>query len=380
MQLWCDRYPLVANLIYGSLFLGGGTPSLLSPGQISRLLGAASSTFTFSEDPEITIEVNPGTVNRETLHGYREAGVNRLSIGVQSFLPQELERLDRIHTPEEAHQCVEWARQVGFENLNLDLIFALPGQRFEQWAFNLAQAVSLRPTHVSAYNLTIAGGTLLARQIERGRLKPCSESLQRQMFLHSIDFLESHGYRQYEVSNFARPGYECHHHLAYWNGSPYLGLGASAHSYLGGRRLWNTANLHPYRQSIQRGVLPMETEGVLTPAQAMFETVFLGLRQRTGLPVYDFEQRFGIPLTRAYGEVLSRLFPEGFNGGQKSKARGKWFEIGDGHLRLTREGLLLADSLCAEFAVPEAPEKGSVNGVGGDREGVEAEITRVVAP
>jgi oxygen-independent coproporphyrinogen-3 oxidase len=348
MALWRQRSGF-AELRFETVFFGGGTPSLLAPKLIGRLLEAAFRFFRFTDEPEITLEANPGSVDLDTLRGYRAVGVNRISFGAQSFLPQELALIERIHSPEDVCDCVRWARQAGFGNLSLDLIFALPGQRLEQWAYNLSQAVALEPDHLSTYNLTIEEGTPLAHRIRRGELRPCSEAEERRMYMHTLDFLEAHGYPQYEVSNFARAGFACRHNLKYWDGSPYLGVGASAHSFLDDRRFWNVANLGRYREAIERGEFATEAEERLTRSQAMFETIFLNLRQSAGLQLADFERRFGVPLSQVYGEVLRRLFPEGFNGSLKADARGKWFEIKDGYLRLTREGLLLADALCAEF-------------------------------
>ena len=348
MALWRQRSGF-AELRFETVFFGGGTPSLLTPSQIGRLLDAAFRFFSFPVEPEITLEANPGTVDVDTLRGYRAAGVNRLSLGVQSFLQHELELIERIHSPEDVYQSVAWARQAVFGNLGLDLIFALPGQRFEHWDHNLSQAVSLQPEHLSTYNLTIQDGTPLAHRIRCGKLRPCAEAEERRMYTHTIDFLAQHGYPQYEVSNFARPGFACLHNLKYWDGSPYLGVGASAHSFLEGRRFWNVANLRTYREALEGDDFATEDEERLSREQAMFETVFLSLRQSAGLRLVDFEQRFGASLAQVYGEVLRRLFPEGFNGSFELDARGKWFEISDASLRLTREGLLLADALCAEF-------------------------------
>jgi len=352
MGLW-KEHSRFGRLRFETIFFGGGTPSLLTPSQVNRLLEAAFRFFDFSPDPEITLEANPGSIGLQTLLGYRSTGVNRLSLGVQSFLPQELAMMERVHSPEEARASLDLARRAGFRNINLDLIFALPGQGLSEWEFNLKEAVALAPQHISTYNLTIAEGTPLAHRIHNGELQPCGEETQRRMYLHTIDFLENQGYGLYEVSNFARPGFACRHNLKYWDGSPYLGVGVSAHSYLDGRRFWNIRNLRRYREALNQRRFATETEEQLSVAQSMFETVFLSLRQRQGLDLGKFERRFGISVSGAYGEVLQRVFPEGFNGSLKSQARGKWFELADGRLRFTREGLLLADALCAEFVVEQ---------------------------
>ena len=188
------------------------------------------------------MEMNPGTTTRETMQGYRRAGVNRVSLGVQSFWPDELQQVDREHSVDDIHRSVADARDAEFENISIDLIFALPGQKPSRWKHNLEQAVGLKPNHISAYNLTIEDGTPLFKLLKAGKVKPLTERQERPVYNFTIDFLARNGYEQYEVSNFARPGSESRHNTKYWDGSHYLGLGASAHSFDGKRRFWNIDN------------------------------------------------------------------------------------------------------------------------------------------
>ena len=324
---------------FATLYFGGGTPSLLTPAQIAQLIEAARQHFAFVADTEITLEANPGTVQPETLRGYRDAGVNRLSLGVQSFWPDELAMLERLHSVEDIGRTVADARAAGFANLSIDLMFAFPGQRPSRWRHTLERTLALAPEHISAYNLTIEAGTPLAKQIQAGQVRPLTESRQRAFFKFSIDFLEAHGYRHYEVSNYARPGFESRHNRKYWDGSLYLSLGASAHSYDGRRRFWNVANYVHYTNSLEAGHLPIASEEMLSPEKQRFEMVFLGLRQRQGVDVQRFSERFYLDFREHYRIQLDRLLQH----------TPPLLEFSDRHLRLTPEGWLLCDAVCAEF-------------------------------
>lgn len=323
---------------FETIFFGGGTPSLLAPGQISEILGHCFAHFHFSPEIEITLETNPGTVTADQLAQFRTAGVNRLSLGVQSFDAGELKMLDRIHSPEEAVAAALAARHAGFENLNLDFIFALPNQLLERWRATLEQAMALAPTHLSAYNLTIEEGTPLHVAIRQGKLAPLSEEAEREFYSFTIDFLRAHGYHHYEISNFARPEHEAKHNLKYWDGSLYLGLGASAHAYDGRRRFWNVANLRKYLEALHRNHLAEAGEEELTLPQHMFEFAFLGLRQTRGIDLHAFSQKFHRP------------FEEAFNGAAQELEKAGLLVRAQDRLRLSREGLFLCDEICVTLA------------------------------
>lgn len=334
---WRGAEPFWQRRRFATIFFGGGTPSLLMPQQIAEILDAVFTAFTFEQHPEITLEANPGTITGEQLAHYRSAGVNRLSLGIQSLHTDELKMLDRIHSAEEARQAVLMAQHAGFENVNMDFIFALPQQTVARWQQSLEQALDLAPAHISAYNLTIEAGTPLDVKIRRGEIRPLSEEEEREFYHFTIEFLERHGYRQYEISNFARPGFEARHNIKYWDGSFYLGLGASAHSYDGRRRFWNVPNLRKYLEALAAGRLPEENTEELTKQQRMFEVAFLGLRQRRGIDLSLFAGKF------------QRPFDEVFNGAvQEMEEKGLLVRRGN-YLQLTRDGLLLCDEICAKL-------------------------------
>ncbi|MGH7492495.1 MAG: radical SAM family heme chaperone HemW [bacterium] len=323
---------------FETIFFGGGTPSLLSPAQISEILRHCFANFQFLPEVEITLETNPGTVTAERLAQYRSIGVNRLSLGVQSFDAGELKMLERIHSPEEAIAAAAAARHAGFENFNLDFMFALPNQTRDLWQATLEQAMKLAPPHLSAYNLTIEAGTPLDFAIRHGELAPLDEEAEREFYAFTIDFLRNHGYHHYEISNFAQPGHEAKHNLKYWDGSFYLGLGASAHAYDGRRRFWNVANLRKYLEASRHNLLAEEGEEELTRSQHMFEFAFLGLRQSHGIDLPAFNERFHQPFEEAFKGVTKELEKVGL----LVRARDR--------LCLSREGLFLCDEICAKLA------------------------------
>ncbi|MDZ7344919.1 MAG: radical SAM family heme chaperone HemW [candidate division KSB1 bacterium] len=322
---------------FATIFFGGGTPSLLAPRQIAEILDSAFSSFHLEENPEITLEANPGTVTSTQLAQYRAYGINRLSLGIQSLHADELAMLDRLHSPQQAIDALLDARRAGFENINTDFMFALPQQTISRWQQTLEQAFALEPTHISAYNLTIETGTPLDFAIRKGKIQPLTEEEERAFYQFTIDFLESQGYFQYEVSNFAQPGFEAKHNIKYWDGSPYLGVGASAHSYDGERRFWNVANLRTYLEALADDRLPEADSEALSLRQKMFETAFLGLRQRRGVDLIAFSRKF------------RQAFDEVFNGRvQEFEENGFLLRQGN-YLQLTREGLYLCDEICAQL-------------------------------
>ncbi|HEY8514481.1 MAG TPA: radical SAM family heme chaperone HemW [Candidatus Binatia bacterium] len=333
-----------------SIFFGGGTPSLFAPRTIARLLREVRDRVAVAGDVEITLEANPGTVDEARLAGFREAGVNRLSIGVQSFQPKLLEALGRRHTVDDSVRALRGARTAGFDNLSLDLIYAVPGEDLDACAFDLAQAISFAPEHVSAYNLTYEKGTAMHRELEAGRIARASEELEVALYQLVRERLADAGYAQYEISNYARAGREARHNLAYWRGIPYLGLGAGAHSFAPrtphdrdpdaswGARWENLRDPNRYMEAVRaRGTAVGALEERLTRAQAMGEACWLGLRERRGLDPQRFASRFGEPLEDAFPHV-AELVADGL---------AEWSDAG--RLRLTTRGLLVADSVFATF-------------------------------
>lgn len=325
-----------------SLYIGGGTPTCLEPADLERVLATAAA-FPRAAGAEWTVEANPGTVDREKLALLRAAGVNRLSLGVQSFDDELLLFLGRIHTAAEARAAWELARAAGFDNLSLDLMYAIPGQTLSAWQKTLEQALTLAPEHVSAYSLAIEEGTEFGRRWEAGLLEPLPDDVDLAMYREVRQRLGEAGLAQYEISNFARPGRECRHNLVYWRNEPYLGLGPAATSYLGGERRTNFRNVEQYYQALAAGRSPVAEREEATPELAMAETVILGLRLTGGISRERFRRRFQVDLAAVYPEAIRRLTAAGL---LAADAQG---------LRLTPRGLPLANQVFLEFL----PEKGS---------------------
>ena len=329
-----------------SIFFGGGTPSLFAPRTIAHLLDGAARELTIAGDVEITLEANPGTVDEERLAGFVAAGVNRLSFGIQSFHPELLLALGRRHSVEDSFRALRAARDAGVKNLSLDLIYAVPGESLEACAADVARAIEIAPEHVSAYNLTYEKGTALFRELQEGRVDPAPEELEVAMFHLVRERLANAGYAQYEISNYAQPGREARHNQAYWRGTPYLGLGAGAHSFVPrdasadgtsyGTR-WDTLrDPNRYMEAIRAAGVAVASREELTRAQAMGEACWLGLRERRGIDLEQFAARFATPLREAFPHV-DQLLADGLV---------EWHEQ---HLRLTTQGLLVADSVFASF-------------------------------
>jgi oxygen-independent coproporphyrinogen-3 oxidase len=276
-----------------SIFFGGGTPSLLHPTHIDTLLADLHRGWNIASDAEITMECNPGTVSLASLQGYRAAGVNRLSFGVQSFHQDELAFLQRIHSAEDAAEAMRLARQAGFSNVNMDVMFALPNQSIESFATSLQRLLELHPDHVSAYSLIFEHGTPLYSQLKKGLVTPQAEEVDAAMYALAMTKLTNAGYRQYEVSNFAKSGKECRHNLTYWHAEDHWSFGPSAHGRLGTTRYCNQRSLTAWSKSIEQGRLPQATVETLSPQQQLEEFVFLHLRS-DGLPIDRTRQLFGI--------------------------------------------------------------------------------------
>ena len=298
-----------------TLYIGGGTPSLLPPELVARLITTARNCYALAPDAEVTLEANPGTVTAKTLAGYREAGVNRLSLGVQSFDDRMLAVLGRVHSVTEARDAFVETRAAGFDNISLDLMHSLPGQTKSEWEETLALAVELRPDHISAYGLTVEEGTPLYRLQEEGRLLLPDDEDGALMYRMTADILAAAGYEQYEISNFALPGCRSRHNQVYWRRQPYLGFGAAAHSFLCaptfGRRWRNPNDPSEYLRVIAAGLLPEEEILLLTRREAMAETFFLGLRTTDGVDTDLFQETFGESVEQVYGAEIKSLLGAG---------------------------------------------------------------------
>src|SRR6266853_2897805 len=287
-----------------TIFFGGGTPSLLTVTQITRLLAACRKAFAVDEQAEITLEANPGTLSFEQLKGLRAVGINRLSLGSQSFDAELLHILGRIHTPEEIVRALSNARAAGFTSINLDFMFGLPGQTMRHWREPLDRALALHPEHFSLYSLIIEEGTLFYTWTNEGRIIPGDEDLCADMYEYADERLQAEGYENYEISNWALPGHQSRHNLTYWQNLPYLGMGAGAHSFYAGRRFSNILDPQEYINLLKKQQRPEAVNEIIDRVQEMSETAFLALRTAQGLHLPTFEERFAEPFTRFVGNRL----------------------------------------------------------------------------
>ena len=331
------------DLQFDSLYFGGGTPSVLKPVQIERIMRAILDNFSFLPDVEINLEVNPGSVDRNKLVSYRSAGINRITIGAQSFNDNNLGFLRRIHSTSEARQTIDWVRDAQFDHLGLDLIYGLPGQSGNDWIEDMRSAVSFYPEHLSCYLLTVEPDTPLHTDVRCGRVAPADEKTCAELFKTTIDYLTGCGYSHYEVSNFALAKHagdttnRSRHNQKYWTFAPYIGFGPGAHSYLEPRRYWNHRNLQTYLTDVRADSLPIAASEELSTQQMMMEAILLGLRQTDGLDLIHFKDEFGIDFQQYFSNQIDELLDQ-------EKAGFK-----EGRLALTTEGLLLLDSICARF-------------------------------
>ena len=280
---------------------------MLSGDQIKQLLDSLKENFTILGDAEITLEANPGEIDKDKLLAYNEAGVNRLSIGAQSFQPEELKRLGRTHLPEDIGSSVEAARESGFDNFNLDLIYGVPGQSADSVRDNVQKAVRLKPKHISVYSLTYEKDTPYYDMKESGEITPVDDKLEAEMSAVVIDFLENADYKRYEISSFSLPGYKSKHNSSYWNGAAYYGFGPSAHSFNGKDRWWNLSDVDSYVKKTNNGESPIEGREELSREQLIFERIFLKLRTIEGLHLPSFEKEFDIVFENRYETQLKKI-------------------------------------------------------------------------
>jgi oxygen-independent coproporphyrinogen-3 oxidase len=290
IKYYAENYS--TNRIITSIFFGGGTPSLMQPDYLREIISSIAENYNISADAEITMETNPGTVDKNKLRRFRTTGINRISIGVQSFNDDELKFLTRIHDANTAVQTLHYAADAGFENISLDLIFNLPKQTKQMWLSNLQQAIQLPITHISTYSLILEGGTILNKMILDGKVVLEGDDHDADLYETTIDFLTHHGFYQYEVSNFTRPGYECKHNNAYWHYKNYLGLGTSSHSFLDGKRWWNFSSLKRYISEIEIHNYAIAGYEDLSEEDAHNEFVMLALRS-SGLNLKKYKEKFG---------------------------------------------------------------------------------------
>lgn len=318
-----------------TVFFGGGTPSVLRGNQIEKIMSKLREVFVFAKDAEISMEMNPGTVTEEKLAAYKKAGINRLSIGLQSVHDEELKMLGRIHTYDEFIHSYEMARETGFENINIDLISAIPGQTVESWAETLQTIVDLQPEHISAYSLIIEEGTPFYEKYGEGSgadLLP-SEDDEREMYWQTRQILHEAGYERYEISNYAKAERECRHNIGYWERTPYLGFGIGAASLFEETRYANPSNIEEYRMSFDEKFKAEK----LSAEERMEEFMFLGLRMMKGISKERFSMEFGVNIEEVYGEQIEKL-----------KKLELLKENGD-RIYLTEKGIDISNSVFVEF-------------------------------
>lgn len=316
-----------------SVFLGGGTPSVLEEGQIAAIFACIRENYRLTKDCEISMEANPGTLNQEKLREYLECGINRLSIGCQSTIDEELKSLGRIHSFQEFVENYEMARKIGFSNINVDLMSAIPGQRAENWEKNLRAIAQLEPEHISAYSLIVEEGTpFYERELELP-----SEEEERQMYEMTAGILGEYGFRQYEISNYAKEGKECRHNIGYWQREDYLGIGLGAASLRHNCRFSNTREMEAYLRDACRPDRIRENKEELSLQEQMEEFMFLGLRMTEGISRKKFCKAFGKTLESVYAEPMDKLEKLGL------------LENKGDCLRLTRPGISLSNQVFVEF-------------------------------
>ncbi|MBI4838353.1 MAG: radical SAM family heme chaperone HemW [Nitrospirae bacterium] len=343
-----------------TLYIGGGTPTALSTECLTDLITNIFAHFNFKsphppfnkggqergKNYEATIEANPGTVDRTKLSAILSSGINRLSIGVQSFDDNALACLGRLHTAEDAERAVLLAGEAGFKNIGIDLIYAIPGQGMAGWEKTLKKAVSLKLQHISAYELTVEKGTMLYEYIKNPPIPPLTkggkggfldEEKIIEMYNYAIDYLTSEGYIHYEISNFSLPGYQCRHNLNYWQRGEYYGAGTGASSFINGKRLHNTERIDDYIKLISANKSPVKDTEVITKEQALSEAIFLGLRQTEGINADFFSQKYGKDLLAYYRKEIAELEDAGL------------LAFKGNHLRLTRKGILLSNEVFKKF-------------------------------
>lgn len=320
---------------HASIFVGGGTPTALAADELARLLSALTPLA--NNNTEFSVEANPATVDESTAATLAEAGVNRVSIGAQSFHHAELTTLGRIHKPGDIAKSVQLFRQVGIDNISLDLIYGIPGQDLKSWQNSLDQALSLPLSHLSCYALSFEEGTPLAADLARDKIAEMDEQLQHECYLAAIETARQAGLEHYEISNFAAPGRQCRHNLIYWRNESYLGLGPAAAGYIGGKRWTNSPDVRAYIAAISQGQQPSHESEKLTSRAKMAETLMLGLRLTQGIDLQAFTARFGISPTEAFPDSFSRYLAQSA------------IVANSTHIRLSQKAFFVSNTVLADI-------------------------------
>ncbi len=336
------------GLVFDTLYIGGGTPSVLDTAALEKIIDTAHQCFDISSDAEITLEANPGTVKPEQLKNYRLTGINRISLGIQSFNPENLGFLGRIHSARDAETAVKRAQKAGYENIGLDLIYGIPGQSNASWLKDLQTAVEFQPQHLSCYMLSYEPGTPMNNDLQNQTFTPLPEQQVCELYETTVAFLSTHHYGQYETSNFARKAadnsviksalsHASRHNMKYWNFATYIGLGPSAHSFIDQKRFWNHSSVKKYIRELAAGRLPRAGKESLNREQRWIESVYLGLRQTQGIAVDAFEKKFGVNFKAKYAGVIEDLEEK------------RLLKVSPNSCALTSKGMLYLDSIAAMF-------------------------------
>ena len=319
-----------------TLYIGGGTPTALSAQQLAYLLTELPKVMDLSEVEEFTIEANPGDLDPDKIAVLKESQVNRVSLGVQTFDNKMLKKIGRSHQEQDIYDNIRHLKQAGFDNISIDLIYALPGQTMDQVKENVAKAIDLDIPHMSLYSLILENHTVFMNRMRRGKLPLPKEELEAEMFEYIIEELEKGGFEHYEISNFSKPGFESRHNLVYWDNAEYYGLGAGASGYVDGIRYKNHGPIRHYLEAVEAGKARI-TEEYLTLEEKMEEELFLGLRKKTGVSKARFEEKFGISFDQRYGQVVASLTEQGL------------LVPDDKQVRMTKRGLFLGDTVAEKF-------------------------------
>ena len=334
MKLYSDEFK---NKQFDSVFFGGGTPSILNIEELKRLVGSVFKNFNIKETAEVSMECNPGTINKEKLIHMKELGINRLSIGLQAIQNHHLKYIGRIHSYEEFEKNYLEAKEVGFDNINIDLMYALPNHKKEEWKESLDKIISLNPSHISAYSLILEEGTKLYEMYDNEEFSLLDEDTDIEMYNYTINKLKENGYNQYEISNYSKEYKECKHNIIYWKCDNYLGLGPGASGYIGDIRYNNISDLNEYNHKISQNIKPIEEETILSEKDKIEEFIFMGLRMNEGISLKVFKERFSISIEDIYKEPIEKLIAS------------KLLELDKDNLKLTQKGREISNTVFIEF-------------------------------
>ncbi|WP_416149304.1 radical SAM family heme chaperone HemW [Salipaludibacillus sp. HK11] len=324
-----------------TIYVGGGTPTSLSTEQLRRLLQQIKHYFPLSNELEFTVEVNPGSADEEKMSMLYEMGVNRLSIGAQTFDEDLLKAINRDHKASDVEKTVNLAHNSGIKNLSIDMMFGLPKQTMKQWTDSLKSACQLQIQHISAYSLKVEEKTVFYQLFKKGKLTLLDQEDEADMYEYMLKELSKQGFRQYEISNFAKDGKESLHNLTYWDNQEYYGIGAGAHSYITGVRRVNHGPLPKYMKALNNNEFPYLEQNQVSEKEKMEEQMFMGLRKRTGVSLVEFEKRFGKAVQQIFPQVMNKLITD------------QLLEVVQGHVRLTDKGLLLGNEVFEKFLLSD---------------------------